>query len=73
MRRQHQLCGGHILAKMRDRRGACSVSEIVMILHADDRRDPASFRNLWGRDIAQPDHLGKETQGWSLIQILMLN
>ena len=47
--------GDTVTSKIGDESIVGSMREVVVVLHADDGSDPSCFRDLRGRDVAQPD------------------
>ena len=44
-----------VAGQLVDQRVVLAVREVVVVLHADDRRDAARLRDLGGRDVAQAE------------------
>ncbi len=53
--RKERHIGDAVAGKIVDQGVVAPMRQIVLVLHADDLGDPASFRDLRGRDVAQPD------------------
>ena len=53
--RKERHIGDAVAGQIVDQGVVGAMRQIVMVLHADDLADPAPFRDLRRRDIAQPD------------------
>ena len=53
--REERHIGDAVAGQIVDQGVVAAMREIVVVLNADDRGDPASFRDLRGRDVAEPD------------------
>ena len=53
--RKERDISGAVAGQFVDHGIVTPMREVVLVLHADDLADPASFRDLRGGDVAQPD------------------